>query len=104
VARPNSAQARARCAPRLRCSRGALSVLARGVEGIMFKTVLSMSFGAALCFMSFSAYAQTGYGVKPGAPSRSSFDRSWNHANQSKERARAGASWVRRHHASPFGF
>jgi hypothetical protein len=70
----------------------------------MFKTVISMSFGAALCLMSFSAHAQTGYGVKPGAPSRSSFDRSWNHANQSKERARAGASWVRRHHASPFGF
>lgn len=32
----------------------------------MFKTVISMSFGAALCFMSFSAHAQTGYGVKPG--------------------------------------
>jgi len=62
----------------------------------MFKTVISMSFGAALCFMSFSAHAQTGYGVKPGAPSRSTFDRSWNHANESKDRARASAEQVRR--------
>jgi hypothetical protein len=64
--------------------------------------VVAISFGAALAVLP--AAAQTGYGVKKNAPSTSTFDRSWNHANQSKDRARAGAAWVRRHHASPFGF
>ena len=36
------------------------------VEEIMLKTVISMSFGVALCFMPFSTHAQTGYGVKRG--------------------------------------
>ena len=57
----------------------------------------TISLGAALCFASVSANAQTGYGVKPGAPSRSTFDRSWNRANESKDRARAGAEYMRRH-------
>ena len=64
--------------------------------------VIAISFGAALAVLP--AAAQTGYGVKKNAPSRSTFDRGWNHANESKDRARAGAAWVRRHHASPFGF
>ena len=34
----------------------------------MFRTI-TISLGAALCFASLSANAQTGYGVKPGAPS-----------------------------------
>jgi hypothetical protein len=63
--------------------------------------VVAIGIGAALAV--FPAAAQTGYGVKKNAPSTSTFDRSWNHANQSKDRARAGAAWVRRHHASPFG-
>ena len=63
--------------------------------------VVAIGVGAALAV--FPAAAQTGYGVKKNAPSTSTFDRSWNHANQSKDRARAGAAWVRRHHASPFG-
>jgi hypothetical protein len=57
---------------------------------------LTIGLGAALCCLSLSAQAQTGYGVKPGAPSTSTFDRSWNRANESKDRARAGAEHVRR--------
>src|ERR1700761_5654219 len=64
--------------------------------------IATVSFGAALAVLP--AAAQTGYGVKKHAPSTSSFDRGWNHANESKDRARAGAAYVRRHHASPFGF
>jgi hypothetical protein len=63
--------------------------------------VVAISLGTALAV--FPAAAQTGYGVKKHAPSTSSFDRGWNHANESKDRARAGAAYVRRHHASPFG-
>jgi hypothetical protein len=64
--------------------------------------VVAISFGAALAVLP--AAAQSGYGVKKHAPSTSTFDRGWNHANESKDRARAGAAWVRRRHASPFGF
>ena len=56
----------------------------------------AFSLCAALCFASVSADAQTGYGVKPGAPSTSTFDRSWNRANESKDRARASAEYTRR--------
>jgi hypothetical protein len=63
--------------------------------------IIAISFGAALAVLP--AAAQTGYGVKKNAPSKSSFDRGWNHANESKDRARAGAAYVRRHHVSPFG-
>ncbi len=62
----------------------------------MFRTI-TISLGAALYFTALAAHAQTGYGVKPGAPSRSTFDRSWNRANESKDRARASAEWLRRH-------
>ena len=50
--------------------------------------VVAISFGAALAVLP--AAAQTGYGVKKHAPSTSTFDRGWNHANESKDRARAG--------------
>ena len=63
----------------------------------MIRTI-AIGIGAALCFAPLKAYAQTGYGVKPGAPSTSSFDRHWNRANESKDRARAGAEWMRRNH------
>ena len=56
----------------------------------MLKTIASIVLVAALCLSPVLAVAQTGYGVKPGAPSTSSFDRSWNRANESKDRARAG--------------
>ena len=45
----------------------------------MLKTIALIGFGAALALPSFAAVAQTGYGVSPGAPSTSTFDRSWNH-------------------------
>jgi hypothetical protein len=64
--------------------------------------VVAISLGAALAV--FPAAAQTGYGVKKNAPSTSTFERGWNHANESKDRARAGAAYVRRHHANPFEF
>ena len=63
----------------------------------MIRTI-AIGVGVALCFAPLTAYAQTGYGVKPGAPSTSSFDRHWNRANESKDRARAGAEWMRRNH------
>ena len=52
----------------------------------MPKTIAWISLGAALCWVPLSAHAQTGYGVKPGRPSTSTFDRSWNRANESKDR------------------
>jgi hypothetical protein len=57
--------------------------------------VVAIGFGAALGVIP--AAAQTGYGVKKNAPSTSTFDRGWNHANESKDRARAGAAYVRHH-------
>jgi hypothetical protein len=47
----------------------------------MIRTI-AIGVGAAMCFASLTANAQTGYGVKPGAPSTSSFDRHWNRAKQ----------------------
>jgi hypothetical protein len=69
---------------------------ARDKEKAMLKTIIGVSLCAGLC-LPVSAIAQTGYGVTPGAPSTSSFDRSWNRANESKERARAGAAYLRHH-------
>jgi hypothetical protein len=61
----------------------------------MLKTIACFSLGAAFCLPPISAVEQTGYGVTPGAPSTSTFDRAWNRANESKERARAGAEYRR---------
>jgi hypothetical protein len=57
--------------------------------------VVAIGFAAAVA--AFPSAAQTGYGVKKNAPSTSTFDRGWNHANESKDRARAGAAYVRHH-------
>lgn len=62
----------------------------------MLKAIALIALGGALALPPVAAVAQTGYGVTPGQPSTSTFDRSWNHFNQSKERARAGAEYVRR--------
>ena len=79
----------------------------------MFKTLSVISLAAALLIPSASAFAVNGnsssygtegYGAHVRMQSLTPFQRSWNHSNESKERARAGAAWVRRHHASPFGF
>lgn len=61
----------------------------------MLKAIIGIGVCAIVCFPSFTAVAQTGYGVKPGAPSTSTFDRRWNRANESKDRARAGAEYMR---------
>jgi hypothetical protein len=58
-------------------------------------SIVALGIGAALAVLP--AAAQTGYGVKKHSPSTSTFDRGWNHANESKDRARAGAAYVRRH-------
>jgi hypothetical protein len=70
----------------------------------MFKTIALIGFGAAIALAPAAALAQypSGYGVRPGHPAQSqtTFDRSWNHFNQSKEEARAGARYMRRHYFS----
>ena len=63
----------------------------------MLKTIASIAIGATLWLAPLSAVAQTGYGVKPGAPLTSTFDRRWNRNNESKDRARASAAYVRHH-------
>ena len=62
----------------------------------MFKTIALIGLGAVLALPPVSAVAQTGFGVSNSAPSQTTFDRSFNHFNESKERARAGAAYVRR--------
>ena len=44
-----------------------------------------------------SSYGTEGYGPSVPTQSLTPFQRSWNHANESKERAAAGASWIRQH-------
>jgi hypothetical protein len=63
----------------------------------MRKTIALIGLAAAIFAPPASAFAQTGYGVTPGSPSTSTFDRAWNHANLSKEQSRASAAYVRRH-------
>ena len=62
----------------------------------MLKIIGMIGLGAALTIPPIAGVAQTGYGASSSAPSTSTFDRAWNHANESKERARAGAAYVRR--------
>jgi hypothetical protein len=72
----------------------------------MFKAIALIGLAAALTLPSIPAFAVSGdssaYGAQgsgPTVPTRSltPFQRSWNHANESKERARAGAEYVRQH-------
>jgi hypothetical protein len=72
----------------------------------MLKIVALIGLAAALALPSASAFAVSGnssaYGTEdygPTIPTQSltPFDRAWNHANESKERARAGAAWLRHH-------
>lgn len=63
----------------------------------MLKTIALIGVGAALVFAPAIAVAQTGYGVSRGQPSTTTFDRSYNHFNESKERARATSAYARRH-------
>lgn len=63
----------------------------------MLKMIAVIGIGATVVLAPAMAVAQTGYGVTPGQPSTSTFARSLNHFNESKERARAGAAYVRGH-------
>jgi hypothetical protein len=72
----------------------------------MLKIVALVGLAAALAVPSAPAFAVSGnssaYGTQdygPTVPTQSltPFQRSWNHANESKERARAGAAWIRHH-------
>ena len=78
----------------------------------MLKTIALVGLAAALAIPSTAAFAVSGtssaYGTDDYGPtiptqSLSNFDRAWNHANESKDRARASADWVRRHGA-PGGY
>ena len=77
----------------------------------MFKATAFIGLTAALALLSGAALAQQGtssswgtVGAGPHIPTQSltPFDRSWNHANQPKYEARAGAEWLRKHGKSPF--
>jgi hypothetical protein len=72
----------------------------------MLKTISLIGLVAVLVVPSVPAFAVGGnsssYGTEgsgPTVPTRSlsPFQRSWNHANESKDRARAGAEYVRQH-------
>jgi hypothetical protein len=72
----------------------------------MLKTIALIGLAAALAIPSSAAFAASGtssaYGTDdygPTIPTQSltPFDRAWNHANESKERARASAAWIRTH-------
>jgi hypothetical protein len=72
----------------------------------MLKTIALIGLAAVLAVPSSAAFAVSGtssaYGTDDYGPtiptqSLSPFDRAWNHANESKERARASAAWIRTH-------
>jgi hypothetical protein len=73
----------------------------------MLKTIALIGLAAVLALPSASAFAvrgdssaygSQGYGPTVPTQSLTPFQRSWNHANESKMRTRAGAAWVRHHH------
>jgi hypothetical protein len=68
----------------------------------MLKRIALLGLAASIVLTPAVALAQTGasYGSQGsyGAPgSLTPFDRSQNHFNESKDRARAGAAWIRHH-------
>ncbi len=77
----------------------------------MVRTLTLIGLAVALT-ASQAAFSETStgfgtegrYHARPGAP-LSTFQRGWNNAHESQNRARASAEWVRRHHEglpSPF--
>ena len=68
----------------------------------MFKAITLMALSAILALPPVAAVAQTGCGTRPNSHPHSSFKRGWNRYNESKDRARQSAEWVRHHHHSPF--
>jgi hypothetical protein len=71
----------------------------------VLKTTTLIGLVAALALPAAPAFAVSGnsssYGSEGYGPSVSTqstpFQRSWNHAKESKERARAGAAWILQH-------
>jgi hypothetical protein len=79
----------------------------------MRKMVALMVFAAGLALLSSAALAEQGtsssygsVGAGPHIPTQSltPFDRSWNHANQSKYQAYNSAEWLRKHGKGLFPF
>jgi hypothetical protein len=79
----------------------------------MVKTIALIAFGAALVVApaaalaeqgTSSSYGSVGWGPHIPTQSLTPFDREWNHANQPKYEAEAGAEWLRVHGKSPFPF
>jgi hypothetical protein len=79
----------------------------------MRKMIALAALGAALALAPAAAFAEqgtsssygsVGWGPHIGTQSLTPFDRAWNHANQSKYQAQAGAEWLRQHGKSPFPF
>jgi hypothetical protein len=75
----------------------------------MFRTIAVIGFAAALALPSApafavsgnsSSYGSEGYGPTVPTQSLTPFQRSWNHANESKMSARAGAAWLRHHYGN----
>jgi hypothetical protein len=75
----------------------------------MIKRIAMIGLAAAIALSSTSAFAVNGnssaygtdgYGPTVPTQSMTPFQRSWNQANESKERARAGANWIRHHHSA----
>ena len=63
----------------------------------MLKALPLIGLGAVFAISSDGSVAQTGYGTRPNSHPNSSFQRHWNKSNESKDRARQGAEWRRRH-------
>ena len=79
----------------------------------MLKTIALIGLVAALALPSTSAFAVSGnssaYGTQDYGPivptqSLTHFQRAYNHANESKERAYASAEWLRQHGKGLFPF
>ena len=67
----------------------------------MLKTIAWTGLAVALILPPISVVAQTGYGVTHGAPSTSTFDRSWNRAD-GKHGPRTGpAEYMRDRRTNP---
>ena len=76
----------------------------------MFKTIAMIGLAAALALPSVPAFAVSGNfillwlrGLRSHRADAvaDALPASWNHANESKERARAGAAWIR--HQAGYG-
>ena len=72
----------------------------------MLRIIALIGFGAAVTLPSAAAvaasgtsssYGSYGYGQRIPTQSLSNFDRSYNHFNESKIRARESAEWMRSH-------